>query len=251
MELVEERSLDHHVTPGGLPIALVTELGLAISEALVAAHEKGIVHRDLKSANVVLTRDGLVKVLDFSLAKLAIPTASDVLAPEDVTVARLSVPGRVVGTAGYMAPEQLRGESVDSRADLFALGVMLYELATGSIGWGHTLKHNQVRGVLGASAPPARVPTFPGAPKLPRRADLSACPAEAMRRRAAITASSFIPPTPDQTVRFSAVRVAFHGTAAQPMSFTATIQTGSDARPTRRIWRADQSVVVRAIRKAA
>jgi predicted ATPase len=130
MELVEGRSLDQHVIAGGLPIERVTELGVAISEALVAAHEKGIVHRDLKPANVMLTVDGRVKVLDFGLAKLA-PSDPDVLKAQDVTFARLSAPGQVVGTAPYMAPEQLRGESVDGRADLFALGIMLFELATG------------------------------------------------------------------------------------------------------------------------
>ena len=130
MELVEGRSLDEHVIAGGLPSERVTELGLAISEALVAAHEKGIVHRDLKPANVMLTRDGRVKVLDFGLAKLTGPDSGNVVA-QDETVAMVSVAGQVVGTVPYMAPEQLRGEAVDARTDLFALGILLYELAAG------------------------------------------------------------------------------------------------------------------------
>src|SRR5687768_386693 len=130
MELVEGHGLDRQLTSGGLPIALVIELGIALADALAAAHEKGIVHRDLKPANVMLASDGRVKVLDFGLAKLA--GSSDLEAPDATTIATpLSTAGRIMGTVPYMAPEQVRGEDVDSRTDVFALGVLLYELATG------------------------------------------------------------------------------------------------------------------------
>ncbi|MEO5989563.1 MAG: protein kinase [Candidatus Eisenbacteria bacterium] len=131
MELIEGKSLDQHVAPGGLPLARLLVLGIALSDALTAAHEKGVVHRDLKPANVMLTHDGRVKVLDFGLAKLT-AVGSDLDATQAATLAApLSSAGLVVGTVPYMAPEQIRGEAVDARSDLFALGIILYELAAG------------------------------------------------------------------------------------------------------------------------
>src|SRR5438105_56219 len=131
MELVDGQGLDHVIAPGGLPIPRVIELGIGLADALSAAHEKGVVHRDLKPANVVLTKDGRVKVLDFGLAKLAAPDSNPELSQAATVAAPLSSDGQAVGTVPYMAPEQVRGESVDSRTDLFALGVVLYELASG------------------------------------------------------------------------------------------------------------------------
>jgi predicted ATPase len=130
MELVEGQGLERQVTPGGVPIARVIELGIALADALAAAHDKGVVHRDLKPANVMVTNDGRVKVLDFGLAKLADSGVN--LAAQTMTIETpVSAVGQVVGTVPYMAPEQVRGEAVDSRTDLFALGILLYELTTG------------------------------------------------------------------------------------------------------------------------
>ena len=133
MELVEGDSLGLWVRPGGLPVAKVCEIGMALADALAAAHEKGIVHRDLKPANVMITPEGRVKVLDFGLAKLATGGlfGTDSETNVGTRAATLTTEGAVVGTVPYMSPEQLQGAPVDHRTDLFSLGVLLYELATG------------------------------------------------------------------------------------------------------------------------
>jgi serine/threonine protein kinase/tetratricopeptide (TPR) repeat protein len=125
MELVDGQTLSGVVVPGGLPLERVLELAIPLTDALASAHERGVIHRDLKPGNVMVTRDGRVKVLDFGLAKLT-GAGADQEATVDVTRA-----GQVAGTIPYMAPEQLRAETVDARADLFALGIILYELSTG------------------------------------------------------------------------------------------------------------------------
>ena len=130
MELVEGQTLSDLVTLGGLPLQRILELAIPMTDALVAAHERGVVHRDLKPATVMVTRDGRVKVLDFGLAKIAAKEAR----PEAATLAAtfpMSGEGQVFGTVPYMAPEQIRGEPVDARTDLFALGILLYELSAG------------------------------------------------------------------------------------------------------------------------
>jgi len=128
MELVEGRGLDTLLAAGGLPRDEVLKIGIAVADALAAAHDKGVVHRDLKPANVMITGEGRVKVLDFGLAKPpARPAAED-----DVTQALLTTQaGSLLGTVPYMSPEQLRGGDVDHRSDIFALGVLLYEMAAG------------------------------------------------------------------------------------------------------------------------
>ena len=128
MELVEGQSLNRLVPKGGLPVDRILDYAAAISEALAAAHEKGIIHRDLKPANVMVTGEGRVKVLDFGLAKeiLEANSSDATLAPDEYT--RIGV---IVGTPAYMSPEQVAGRKIDHRTDIFSLGTLLYELATG------------------------------------------------------------------------------------------------------------------------
>ncbi len=132
MELVEGQTLARLLTPNGLPIPQILDLSIPIADALVAAHERGVVHRDLKPGNVMVTREGRVKVLDFGLAKV-LPHEGPASAGASTVTAEVSITaeGRVMGTMPYMAPEQVRGEVVDARTDLFALGVILHELASG------------------------------------------------------------------------------------------------------------------------
>ena len=131
MELVEGRTLREVTPPAGLPAPELLRVGVALADALAAAHARGVVHRDLKPANVMITHEGRVKVLDFGIAKLdvsGLPTATAVGPAADLGATRQ---GAVLGTAGYMAPEQMKGQPVDARANLFALGLVLFEAASG------------------------------------------------------------------------------------------------------------------------
>lgn len=131
MELVDGRSLADLVTPGGLPLAEVLDLVIPVADALAAAHEKGVVHRDLKPANVMVTSGGAVKVLDFGLAKRMASGPNPQLIRTGLVAAPLSATGEVFGTVPYMAPEQIVGETVDARTDLFSFGILTFELVTG------------------------------------------------------------------------------------------------------------------------
>lgn len=129
MELVEGRPLSELVKDEALPAESVLRYGIQVAEALSHAHERGIVHRDLKSGNVVVTAEGRAKVLDFGLAKKLGEGELDEATRSQVS---LTQPGAIVGTLAYMAPEQLRGEPADARSDIWALGVVLYETAAGT-----------------------------------------------------------------------------------------------------------------------
>ena len=134
MELVEGETLAERIArhPGGLPLEEAFQIARQMADALEAAHEKGIVHRDLKPANVKITPDDKVKVLDFGLAKASdrdgANSASAAMSP---TVSAFSQAGMILGTASYMSPEQARGYAADHRSDIFAFGIVLYEMLTG------------------------------------------------------------------------------------------------------------------------
>jgi eukaryotic-like serine/threonine-protein kinase len=130
MELVEGQTLREALADGSLPVKKLLSVSSQVADGLARAHDAGIVHRDLKPENVMLTRDGLVKILDFGLAKLSQPEvdSAGTLAP---TITRGTEPGIVMGTVGYMSPEQASGGAVDARSDQFSLGAVLYEMATG------------------------------------------------------------------------------------------------------------------------
>ncbi len=145
MELVEGEDLSQRIAQGAIPLDEALPIARQIAEALEAAHEQGIIHRDLKPANIKVRPDGTVKVLDFGLAKLAQPAEAglhnrdvgagfsrlDMTASPTITTPAMTQAGMILGTAGYMSPEQARGKTVDKRADIWAFGAVLFEMLTG------------------------------------------------------------------------------------------------------------------------
>ena len=134
MELVEGEDLSAHISRGALPLSDALAIARQIADALEAAHENGIIHRDLKPANIKVRADGTVKVLDFGLAKALDPNAANASADamnSPTLTNRATQLGMIIGTAAYMAPEQARGRAVDRRADIWAFGVVLYEMLAG------------------------------------------------------------------------------------------------------------------------
>jgi Tol biopolymer transport system component/tRNA A-37 threonylcarbamoyl transferase component Bud32 len=138
MELLEGKTLKHRVAGAPMRAEEIVELGIQLADALDAAHAKGIVHRDIKPANVFVTAHGQAKILDFGLARVGAGAGEveDSASPTRTAEAHLTSPGTALGTIAYMSPEQARGEALDARSDLFSLGAVLYEMATGRPAFG-------------------------------------------------------------------------------------------------------------------
>src|SRR4051812_6628829 len=176
MAFCEGETLKRKIERGPLPLPEAVRIAAQIASGLAAAHAKGIVHRDVKPANVIVAPDGRVKIVDFGIAKLA-------------DQSRLTRDGTAVGTAGYMAPEQIRGETIDPRTDLWALGVVLYEMITGRTPFPGENDHERIRAIL-ARDPEPMATLRPGVPAqlerivaraLAKRMDDRYASAEAMR----------------------------------------------------------------------
>jgi len=129
-ELLEGDTLRERITPSGLPWKKVTSIGSAVADGLAAAHGRGIIHRDIKPENLFITADGRVKILDFGLASVHEE------AEPDAETATITEAGTVMGTPGYMAPEQVKGKQADTRSDIFSLGCVIYEMASGHRAFG-------------------------------------------------------------------------------------------------------------------
>lgn len=165
-ELLEGESLRDRLAGGALPPQQAATIAAAVADGLAAAHAQGIVHRDLKPENVFLTDDGRAKVLDFGLARLDLGPLSD--AQTATSPPPDTLPGTVLGTVGYMAPEQVRGEPADARSDIFSLGCVLYEMLTGARTFARDTAVETMTAILNAEPPAASEVGVATAPELAR-----------------------------------------------------------------------------------
>ena len=164
MERIEGASLRERLAGGPLPVRSALDVGSQIASGLAKAHAVGLVHRDLKPENVMITSDGLVKILDFGLAKLSAAPSAAELASHLPTETRATEPGVILGTVGYMSPEQAGGLSLDFRSDQFSLGVILYEITTGVRPFQRSTAVETLAAILQTDPPPLGA-VNPGTPE--------------------------------------------------------------------------------------
>jgi serine/threonine protein kinase/WD40 repeat protein len=165
-ELLEGETLREQIRRGRLAVRKAIDFGVQIARGLAAAHEKGIVHRDLKPENLFVTKDGRVKILDFGLAKLSQPQSSS--EHSAVTLTEGTEAGVVMGTVGYMSPEQVRGQTADHRADIFAFGAILYEMLAGKRAFQKPTSPETMTAILNEDPPGISQVTTSVPPALPR-----------------------------------------------------------------------------------
>ena len=193
MELVEGEDLSQRIARGAMPIDEALPIAKQIAAALEAAHEQGIIHRDLKPANIKVRPDGMVKVLDFGLAKLTHPTGSQSAGVADsptITSPAMTAQGMILGPAAYMAPEQARGKVIDKRVDVWAFGCILFEMLTGTRPFGGDNVTETLANVL-KSAPDWKA--LPGdVPVIVRHLIQRCLEKDATRRLAATAAITYV-----------------------------------------------------------
>lgn len=160
-ELLHGETLRDRLQLGPIPVRKAIDYATQIAHGLAAAHKSGVIHRDLKPANLFITTDGPIKILDFGLARLTVPAHTP--HPADTTSPRPTEPGVVLGTVGYMAPEQVRGETADHRSDIFAFGAVLYEMLTGNQAFHKPSSAETMAAILHEDPPPIP-PLGPTAP---------------------------------------------------------------------------------------
>ncbi len=156
-ELIDGETLRQRLSRGPLPVTEALDIALQVASALVAAHSAGIVHRDIKPENIMLRPDGYVKVLDFGIAKLSEKETPAPAGEEDADLAATRL-GSTVGTARYMSPEQVRGDAIDHRSDIWSLGVVLYEMVTGRAPFDGEKPAETATAILEAEPPTAEIP---------------------------------------------------------------------------------------------